>query len=226
MPAHPPCDPSAVGAILDSVRKTRGKPGLGGEVQEIGPIVRLQVQASSLKVGERLHRRYDPMPIRAVPALLLDGRGVIGQVAGGEKIEDVHHQDHPASKNRGGSNGVSLCFTAHYDAMRERFGPHLGDGLAGENILVQTDQLLGEEDLAPGLVVQTGDGRQIALQRIIVAAPCVEFGRWALGYPDDARPDRTVADAVAFLADGMRGYYAGYAGPSSTIQVGDRVFVR
>lgn len=195
-------------------------------MQEIGPIVRLQVQASSLKVGERLRRRYDPAPIRSVPALRLDGRGTVGQTAWGEDIEDVHHQDHPASKNRGGSNGVSLCFTAHYDAMRERFGPHLADGLAGENILIQTDQLLGEDDLAPGLMVQTTDGQQIALERIIVAAPCVEFGRWALNYPDDARPDRSVADAVAFLADGMRGYYAVYDGLPATIQVGDRVFVR
>lgn len=195
-------------------------------MQEIGPIVRLQVQASSLKVGERLRRRYDPAPIRSVPALRLDGRGTVWQTAWGEDIEDVHHQDHPASKNRGGSNGVSLCFTAHYDAMRERFGPHLADGLAGENILIQTDQLLGEDDLAPGLMVQTTDGQQIALERIIVAAPCVEFGRWALNYPDDARPDCSVADAVAFLADGMRGYYAVYDGRPATIQVGDRVFVR
>ena len=195
-------------------------------MHEIGPIVRLQVQAASLKVGERRHRRYDPAPVRAVPALLLDGRGVVGQTAAGEAIEDVHHQDHPASKNRGGSNGVSVCFTAHYDAMRERFGPHLADGLAGENILIQTDHLLGEEDLGPGLMVQTTDGQQIALERIIVADPCVEFSRWVLQYPDNLRPDRTVAEAVAFLADGMRGYYAGYDGPPVTIQLGDRVFVR
>lgn len=195
-------------------------------MQEIGPIIRLQVQTSSLKVGERLRRRYDPVPIQSVPVLRLDGRGVAGQSASGEEIADVHHEDHPASKNRGATNGVSVCFTTHYDAMRERFGPHLRDGLAGENILVQTNQLLGEEDLAPGLIVQTAGGQHLALERVIVAAPCVEFSRWALGYPDDARPDSTVAAALAFLADGMRGYYAGYDGAPATIQVGDRVFVR
>ena len=190
----------------------------------VGKIVRLQVQAESLKVGAASRRRYDPAPLRSVPALLLEPDGVVGRTAWGEDVLDVHHRDHPASKNRGG-NGVSVLFTGHYAAMRERFGPHLADGIAGENVLVACHQLVGEEDLAAGLIVETAAGRRVPLTQVVVAAPCVEFARHALRFPDEARPDRTVTDAVAFLADGMRGYYAAYDGPPVAIEVGDRVYV-
>ena len=71
----------------------------------IGTIVRLQVQESSLKVGDK-PRRYDPAPIRSVPALRVSPAGVVGLAESGESILDVHHHDHPASKNRGGENGI------------------------------------------------------------------------------------------------------------------------
>ena len=120
----------------------------------VGEIVRLQVQESSLKVGDGPRRRYDPSPIRSVSALRLDERGVTGLTEWDDDVEDVHNRDHPASKHRG-DNGVSVVFTGHYAAMRERFGPHLSDGIAGENILVDCDQLVGEEDLAADLIVET-----------------------------------------------------------------------
>jgi hypothetical protein len=194
------------------------------DVLLVGEVVRLQVQESSLKVGDGPRRRYDPSPIRSVPALRLDERGVTGQADWGDDVEDVHNRDHPASKYRGG-NGVSVLFTGHYAAMRERFGPHLTDGIAGENILVACDQLVGEEDLTAGLIVATDDGGQLLLEQVVVAAPCVEFARHALRFPDDARPDLTVTEAVRFLGDGMRGYYAAYDGPPAVIRIGDRVYV-
>src|SRR5438876_11913135 len=113
----------------------------------IGIIVRLQVQQSGLKVGAAPRRWYDPTPLLAVPALHLGASGVSAWDAQGERICDVHHKDHPASRNVRGRNGISIGITAHYDAMRARFGAHLGDGLAGENILVQTDRTFGEADL-------------------------------------------------------------------------------
>jgi hypothetical protein len=191
----------------------------------IGPIVRLQVQAASLKVGRPPQRRYDPGPLRAVPALTLTEGGVHGWTELGEPVADVHHRDHPHSKNRGGENSISLGFTSHYVAMREAFGQHLTDGIAGENILIAADQLIGEPDLAHGLVIVTTDGQQIRLEDIVVATPCVEFSRYALRFPDDARPDETVAQALRFLNDGMRGYYASYHGPEARIAIGDRVYV-
>src|SRR5215216_1672990 len=120
----------------------------------LGSIVRLQVQTVSLKVGTAPQRRYDPAGICAVPILELNDGGVQGWTADNEPLTDVHHRDHPASKNRGGENGISLGFTGHYREMRQRFGQHLRDGIAGENILIEVDRQFQVEDLASGVVVE------------------------------------------------------------------------
>ena len=192
--------------------------------QAIGTVVRLQIQESSLKVGSK-PRRYDPAPIRSVPALSLSPAGVVGLAADGKTIIDVHHHDHPSSKNRDGENGVSLGFTAHYLAMRQRFGQHLRDGIAGENILIEVDRRFSVEDLADGVVVEGAGGRRLELRPVIVAAPCVEFARYALKFPDGARPDATVTEALRFLDAGMRGFYATYAGEPAVVAIGARVFL-
>jgi hypothetical protein len=189
-------------------------------VELIGQIVRLQVQESSLKVGERLHRWYDPAPIRAVPALTLDAHGVIGRTDTGDTISDVHNATHPASKNRAGSNGISVGFTSHYGAMRARFGDHLMDGIAGENILVATERTFTEYDFVAGLRIETTDGATIDLEQVIIAEPCVEFSRFSLRYPNDAPADHAVTDALNFLRKGTRGFYATYRGVPVTITVG------
>jgi hypothetical protein len=190
----------------------------------IGTVVRLQIQESSLKVGDK-PRRYDPAPIRSVPAVRVSAAGVVGLAENGETIVDVHHHDHPASKNRGGENGISLGFTGHYQAMRQRFGQHLADGIAGENILIEADWHFQEEELAAGVVVEGTDGKRLELRPVIVAAPCVEFSRYALKFPEGARPDATVTEALRFLDAGMRGFYATYEGEPAVIEVGARVFL-
>jgi hypothetical protein len=194
-------------------------------METIGRIVRLQVQLSSLKGGERPLRRYEPAPLRAVPALLLSAGGVLGVAEDGREVLDVHHRDHPASKNREGVNGISVGFTGHYAAMRARYGPHLGDGIAGENILVETPYSYPEQDLTGGVVIETAGGQTVRLERVVVAEPCVEFSRYALRYDPDARTDRAVTAALTFLGDGMRGYYASYRGEPARIALGDRVSI-
>ncbi|MHB8648414.1 MAG: hypothetical protein ACYDAR_21750 [Thermomicrobiales bacterium] len=191
----------------------------------IGRIVRLQVQASSLKVGERLRRWYDPAPIRAVPTLTLDESGVVGRTESGETILDVHNATHPATKNRAGSNGISVGFTSHYGVMRARFGDHLADGIAGENILVATERMFTAADCAAGIRVETSDGATIDLEQIIVAEPCVEFSRFALRYPHDPPSNQAVTDALNFLREGTRGFYATYRGVPATIAVGASVYL-
>ncbi len=186
----------------------------------IGEIIRLQVQTTSLKVGERGNRRYDPSGIVVVPALEIDPGGVTGITNTGERIDDVHHADHARTKSRG-TNGVSFLFTSHYGRMRERFGNHLSDGIAGENILVACDRVLAESDVAGGVEIVTAQGETVELGRVIVAEPCAEFSRFALRFPEDQRPDRTVTDAVVFLSDGTRGYYAGYDGWPVVVHPGD-----
>lgn len=191
----------------------------------IGQVVRLQVQESSLKVGGAPRRWYDPAPIRAVPVLILNKNGVVGRAATGDIILDVHNTTHPASRNRAGGNGISFGFTSHYGAMRARFGNHLPDGIAGENILVAMERMFTEADVAVGIRIETGDGATIDLEQVIIAEPCVEFSRYALRYPLDAPSDRTVTDALNFLRAGTRGFYAAYRGAPAIIAVGARVYL-
>ena len=192
---------------------------------EIGTIKLLQVQIASLKVGEERRRRYDPAPLRRVPAIEIDPNGAVGLAADGERWLDVHNRRHPASKQRQGINGLSIGFTSHYDRMRDRFGEVASDGIAGENILIVSDRHWSEDDLAPGLVVETASGQRLHLVRVVVAAPCVEFTRWIMRFPDDARPDLTVTESLRFLDHGLRGYYTAYDGPPAVIAEGDRVFL-
>lgn len=187
-----------------------------------GRIVRLQAQVSSLKQGEAPRRWYDPAPIISTPALRLTQDGVFAISKSGDEAVDVHNRLHPGSKFRG-DNGVSIGFVSHYDAMRARFGGHLTDGIAGENILVEIDRMVHPDEIALGLVIRTASGYEIRLTDIIVAPPCVEFARYALRYPRDARPDRAVTEAVRFLHHGMRGYYARYEGGVAGISIGDTV---
>jgi hypothetical protein len=193
-------------------------------MKEIGEIVLLQVQRSSLKQGERNQRRYVPDPIVRVPELLITESGVVGLNGTGE-IVDVHNLEHPESKNRGGENGISVGFTSHYVEMRQRFGSHLSDGIAGENLIVACDQRLYEDAFARGCTIVRADGKQIQLVDLIWAPPCVEFTRFALRFPEDQRPDLRVTEGLQTLSDGLRGFYARYAGEAKTIAVGDRVFI-
>jgi len=191
----------------------------------IGRIVRLQVQVSSLKMGGAPRRWYDPAPIRVVPTLTLNENGVVGRAATGDTILDVHNTTHPASRNRANSNGISVGFTSHYGAMRARFGDHLADGIAGENILVATERMFTAADFAAGLRIETGDGATIDLEQVIVAEPCVEFSRYALHYSRDVPSDRAVTNALNFLREGTRGFYATYRGAPATIAVGARIYL-
>ena len=191
----------------------------------LGPIIRLQVQTASLKIGSGANQRYDRRPIESLPFLELDDGGVCGIGRFGQRLADVHHRDHPDSKLRGAENAISLGFTGHYEAMRDRFGPHLVEGAAAENILIEHDGLVRAGELTNGLCIETIDGRTALLEAIIVAEPCAPFARWALQLPDDARPDRRVTEALQFLGNGVRGFYCRYTGIPIRIGLGARVFL-
>ena len=172
---------------------------------EIGRIVRLQIQRESLKRGLPRARYYDPGPLLPVERLLLTRDGVAAIGPDGAEQIDVHNGRHPESKRRS-ENPVSIGFSTHYAAMRERFGAHLSDGIAGENILVETDRPLTLDDIGNGIVILGSDGRRIELSSISVAHPCVEFSRFALG--DPRGEPLIVSEALRFLDNGVRGFYA------------------
>jgi len=195
-------------------------------MHQIGQIKQVQIQRGSLKPDNGSYRIYDPAPLQVVEHLLLTPEGVIGVTSQGEELVDVHHAAHPQSRNNGGVNGISVGFTSHYRAMRAKFGAHLTDGLAGENILVETT----EEFLwaMPGgrIVLQARAGGELAyLEQVKVAAPCVEFSRFALSEPL-AVSAAALREALMFLDHGRRGFYATLRGAEPCVlRAGDLLFV-
>ncbi len=190
---------------------------------EIGRVVRLQVQAESLKRGERPHRIYDPAPLSAVDRLRLSRAGAVGVTAGREDVLDVHHAGHPRSQTEPGRE-VSFGFTGHYAAMQDRYGPKLTTGCAGENILIETTRVWRLEDFAPGLSLRSAaTGKLLPLDDVTVAAPCVEFSRFSLDDPQAAPAD--LKPVLQFLDAGIRGYVFTSSGDGD-VEIGDALLLR
>ncbi len=193
---------------------------------EIGRIRQVQVQRSSLKVERHRSEYYDPRPLLVVSSLLLTPHGVVGITAEGEHVIDVHNVDHPDSRNRGGGNGISIGFTSHYQTMREHFGPHLTDGIAGENILVEIEGEQRLADLERGLVIKRRDREQlIHLTRVKAATPCIEFSHFAINTRIPPS-NRRIKETLQFLDKGRRGFYTTLPEQQeiAVVQAGDTLF--
>ncbi len=187
----------------------------------VGTVIRLQVQRSRLKPGERGARVYDPAPLLAVDELELGPRGVVGHTSDGPVL-DVHHADHPDTRNVKLRNGLSLLPAAHYVALRQRYGAHLVDGSAGESLLLETAGPLGTDGLSGALALETVEGGLLALTGAVPAAPCVEFSRFCLRQGLDA-VDTAVEQALVDLDDGARGFYAVVTG-TGRVRAGARLW--
>ncbi len=189
-------------------------------MRELGHVVRLQIQRSSLKTGEKPHRVYDPTPILTVDQLSVSPDGALGEAAHGAWMVDIHHRMHPSTKNPDGEHGISLGFTSHYDEMRARLGDRITPGCAGENILVEARGRVGMDDLTGGVALLTRDGREVVRLHVLqVAHPCRPFSGWALGGVVETD---VLKETLQFLDDGMRGFYCVGVG-GGIVSVGDRV---
>lgn len=193
---------------------------------EIGQVKLVQVQRASLKFGERPNRYYDPSPLLVVERLLASAEGAVGVTADGKTVVDVHHTGHPDSKNIKGANGLSIGFTGHYRQMRARYGGHVLDGCAGENIVVEADQRFGLDDLGRQLAIQSSaTGQIVYFTQLLVAAPCVEFSHFCNRVSSPLSAEQLKA-TLQFLDDGIRGFYASVDGQSqAAIRAGDKVFI-
>ncbi len=186
----------------------------------IGRVVRIQVQREPLKVP---HGYYDPAYLTAVPAAELGVDGVVGIDPGGP-IVDAHHRRHPRTRG-GGNRALSVGFTGHYVAMARRFGDRVAPGIAGENLIVDGPPLR-MNDLTGGLIVVTGSGEEIALAPLRPAAPCREFTTFLLG-GRQPRPRDEIAEELAFLSEGTRGFIASveHLDGTAVVSVGDEVYL-
>ncbi len=186
----------------------------------LGRVVRLQVQAAALKSGERPNRVYGTAPIVEVEQLLLTPDGAVGVDAAGLRILDVHNTTHPATRY-GNGNTLSFGLTSHYMRMRERFGPHMVDGCAGENILVETDAPLRLAEIGPRVGLRgAAAGEILEFSAIRVALPCVEFSKFTVRNQDATPAD--LKPVLQFLDEGTRGFYV-MAARAGTVRRGDQL---
>jgi hypothetical protein len=187
-------------------------------MRPLGSLVRLQIQRNTLKTGVKPDRVYDPAPILAVDRLAVGPDGVLGAGPDGSWLVDVHHRAHPATKNEDGLHGVSVGFTAHYEAMQQRFGDRLTLGCAGENLIARVAAPLALADLAGGLAIVGPDGSERVRLRVLeVARPCRPFTGWALGGVVESQ---VLKESLQFLDEGMRGFYCVGEG-AGVVEVGD-----
>lgn len=193
-------------------------------MRRLGVLVRLQIQLEPLKRQEGAHRRFDPGPIRPVDSFVLGAEGVEAW-KDGLAVLDVHHPSHPRTRHRGGANGLSIGFSGHYRRMREHFGARVGEGIAGENLIVACDEAVALATLAGGLEIRTAAG-PVRLGSVRAAEPCEPFTTFLLGVePGQADPGDLKA-GLQFLRHGTRGFYARLEGPGPvTLRVGDELWV-
>ena len=207
------------------------------------PVVRLQVQIAPMKPGRAPWRVYDPSCLREVEHLRLTSSGVVGVLPDGAELLDVHHTDHPLSRDRRGLAGVSVMATGDYVALRARYGPHLVDGIAGEGVLVDYPPGLAGWPMPEEVVlrrslgarvhgtpaaaddpIRADDRPELRLHSVQVADPCVEFTRFCLRLPAS---DVVGSDVIAGLADlggGARGHKM-VAGSEWVLRRGDVLLI-
>lgn len=165
---------------------------------------------------------YDPAPLLSVESLRLTREGALGLPADGSVVVDVHHAGHRETRNSEGVNDLSVGFTGHYAAMRAEYGPHLVDGCAGENILVEAEGEVPLARVARGMVIRGAEGRAAPILGVRVALPCVEFS----GFASRSTEPGTIKRALQFLDAGRRGFYCRYEGDEeAVVRVGDEVWM-
>jgi hypothetical protein len=186
-------------------------------------IVRLQVQREPLKPGRAPLRRYDPAAIVPVHSMTVGPRGVQGVATDGARILDVHHQDHPKSRDRRGKAGILFMGTGDYDALRRRYGDHVIDGIAGETVLLDVPAGLAGRRLPKTVTVLTAAG-PVELRAVRPADPCIEFSRFCLRREVSPDVDDVLRQTLIDLDGGARGYRC-IATTDCTISIGDGVSI-
>jgi hypothetical protein len=186
-------------------------------------ILRLQVQRGPLKIGRAPLRRYEPAALVPVERLLAEPRGVRGIAADGEEILDVHHTEHPQTRDRKGRGGILFMGTGDYAALRARYGDHLVDGIAGETILLDAPVGLAGRRLPATAKITTADG-PLELRAVRPAEPCIEFSRFCLRREPSPVVDEVLKGTLIDLDDGARGYRSISSG-EGTIAIGDVVTI-
>jgi len=171
---------------------------------------------------------YDPSRLLEVNQLIINPLGIEATTNAGEHVLDIHHINHP-DKEYDDDDLVCIAFTSHYEAMRARFGAHLVDGIAGENIIIECEQEIWPEDLSQQIIIENSKtGYQMKLEMVSHANPCQEFSQFVLDTPYKKPAADKMKATLQFLGNGRRGFlFVMQKGQeAATVQAGDKVFVQ
>jgi len=194
-------------------------------IQDLGRVKLVQVQPSGLIIDTPSGDFYDATRRVEVEKLIITALGIEADTLNGEHVLDIHHINHPDKAYK--DDLISIGFTSHYAAMRERFGEHMEDGVAGENIIIEYDREVWMEDLGQQIIIENVEtGQQIKLDVLRFAAPCNEFSHFAANSQHEQLPVGELKNTLQFLNKGRRGFLLALADgqETATVQAGDRVF--
>ncbi len=194
-------------------------------MRELGTVMLVQIQPSGLIVQTEAGEVYDPSRRVEVDRLLVTSLG-IEAVIDGKRVLDIHHIDHP-DKAYDNKDLVSIGFTSHYDAMGKRFGEHMVDGVAGENIIIEYDLEIWMEDLGKQIIIENvKTGKRSLFDVVRFAAPCDEFSHFVANSQHERLPAADLKSTLQFLNDGRRGFLLvlSKGQESATVEPGDMVW--
>jgi len=197
------------------------------KMRQLGTVKLVQVQPAGLIIETPEGYYYDPSRRVEVERLMITSQGIETVTPQGERVLDIHHKDHPETRYLGGDD-VSINFTSHYTAMRARFGEHMVDGIAGENIIIEYEQEVWLPDLSQQIAIENPDtGGRVRLEVKDFAAPCEEFSHFAARSQNKPLPADKLKATLQFLNNGRRGFLLVLCKGQAevTVQPGDRVYV-
>jgi hypothetical protein len=196
------------------------------KTRELGTVKLVQLQPSGLIIETPDGYIYDVSRRVEVDRLSITTRGIEATTPDGEYVLDIHHLDHP-DKAYDDDDLVCIGFTSHYEAMRNRFGEHMVDGAAGENIIIDYDQEVWAQDLGQQIACESAKTGQLTLLDMVsYAAPCEEFSHFATDSQNDRLPAEELKAVLQFLNHGRRGFLLVlHEGQQTrTIEPGDKVY--
>ena len=195
------------------------------QIKELGKVKLVQIQPSGMTIDTPTGAFYDVTRRVEVESLVITPLGIEAALPTGEPVLDIHHINHPDKAYK--DDLISIGFTSHYQAMRERFGEHMQDGTAGENIIIEYNEEVWLDDLGQGVIIENAETSQRAVLEILrIATPCNEFSHFAANSQHQRLPAAELKSTLQFLNHGRRGFLLALADGQENIVVkaGDRVF--
>ena len=176
------------------------------KLRELGTVKLVQLQPNGLIIEKGSGYFYDESRRVEVDRLEINSKGIEATTLAGEHVLDIHHLDHP-DKEYDDDDLVCIGFTSHYQAMRTRFGDHMVDGIAGENIIIEYPDEIWLDDLGDQIGIENQEtGQLLILDQVQVAAPCEEFSHFAAQSQDEKLPAAELKGILKFLNNGRRGF--------------------